>query len=220
MDGRIRATTANGTPPTRNTPTIYNVGLSAYFNWDGIADTLEAHAELVLHSPSLMNITWPELLARLAADESYVSGFRAAYPGGLTRPNVLDALAQLRTVARDAGLPVRSLPARRARRPHRVGAVRVRALRRPPLCAAGPAWSCSRTGWWKPSPISMSRRRSRSSASSAASGNARRSSSGSRTATGSMRSPTRPRRRRCIACAAMGSGPSACTPRCVGRSRT
>jgi cytochrome c peroxidase len=93
MDGRVRAVTADGTPHPRNTPTIFNVGLSSFFNWDGIADTLEAHAELVLRNPRLMNITWPEVLARLGADEGYVSSFRAAYPDGLTRPNVLDALA-------------------------------------------------------------------------------------------------------------------------------
>jgi cytochrome c peroxidase len=93
MDGQIRARTADGTPHARNTPTVFNVGLSAFFNWDGIADTLEAHAEIVLRNPSLMNITWPEVLARLRADEGYVSGFRAAYADGLTRSNVLNALA-------------------------------------------------------------------------------------------------------------------------------
>jgi cytochrome c peroxidase len=93
MDRQIRARTADGTPHARNTPTVFNVGLSAFFNWDGIADTLEAHAEIVLRNPSLMNITWSEVLARLGADEGYVSGFQAAYPDGLTRPNVLNALA-------------------------------------------------------------------------------------------------------------------------------
>jgi len=93
MDGRIRAVTVSGAAPARNTPTIFNAGLSSTFNWDGVADTLEAHAELVLRNPSLMNVDWPELLARLSADPGYVSAFRAAYPDGLTRPNVLDALA-------------------------------------------------------------------------------------------------------------------------------
>jgi cytochrome c peroxidase len=93
MDGQARAVTANGAPHPRNTPTIFNVGLSAFFNWDGVADTLEAHAETVLRNPSLMDITWPELLARVGADARYVSEFRAAYPDGVTRPNVLDALA-------------------------------------------------------------------------------------------------------------------------------
>ena len=86
------AVTSNGTPHARNTPTIFNVGLSSSFNWDGVADTLEAHAEIVLRNPSLMDITWPAILARLGADDRYVSGFRAAYRDGLTRPNVLDAL--------------------------------------------------------------------------------------------------------------------------------
>src|SRR5262249_58659846 len=41
MDGRIRAVNADVAPHARNTPTIFNVGLSAFFNWDGVADTLE-----------------------------------------------------------------------------------------------------------------------------------------------------------------------------------
>ena len=93
MDGRTRPVNANGTLNARNTPTIFNVGLSSSFNWDGIADTLEAHAETVLRNPKLMDITWPELLARLGGDAGYAPAFRATYPDGLTRPNVLDALA-------------------------------------------------------------------------------------------------------------------------------
>ena len=53
MDGRPRAITATGTLHPRNTPTIFNVGLNAAFNWDGIASTLEAHAEIVLLNPKL-----------------------------------------------------------------------------------------------------------------------------------------------------------------------
>jgi cytochrome c peroxidase len=40
-----------------------------------------------------MDITWPELLARLGADAGYLSAFQAVFPDGLTRRNVLDALA-------------------------------------------------------------------------------------------------------------------------------
>ena len=93
MDGRTRPLTANGTLKARNTPTIFNVGLSSAFNWDGVATTLEAHAEMVLGNPNLMDSTWPEILARLGAEPRYVSEFRHAYPDGLTRPNVLDAVA-------------------------------------------------------------------------------------------------------------------------------
>jgi cytochrome c peroxidase len=93
MDGRTRPINRNGTLNARNTPTIFNVGLSSSFNWDGVAGTLETHAEMVLRNPNLMDITWPEILSRLGAEARYVSGFRAAYPNGLSRPNVLNALA-------------------------------------------------------------------------------------------------------------------------------
>src|SRR5262249_10191928 len=93
MDGRPRALTATGSLQPRNTPTVFNVGFNAMFNWDGIASTLEAHAEMDLVYPGLMHTTWPELLARLQADANYVSRFRTAYAGGLTPANVLDALA-------------------------------------------------------------------------------------------------------------------------------
>jgi cytochrome c peroxidase len=93
MDGRRSATSANDSSPARNTPTIFNVGFNASFNWDGIAQTLEAQAEIVLLSPRLMNTTWPELLTKLRADADYVARFNNAYPEGLTRANVLAALA-------------------------------------------------------------------------------------------------------------------------------
>ena len=93
MDGRPRALAANGTLHPRNTPTIFNAGLNASFNWDGIANTLEAHAEIVLLNPSLMNMTWPEILARLSADADYVTSFNAVYAGSLTPASVMDALA-------------------------------------------------------------------------------------------------------------------------------
>jgi cytochrome c peroxidase len=93
MDGQPRAIAANGIRHLRNTPTIFNVGLNAAFNWDGIVNTLEAHAEIVLLNPNLMNTTWPELLVKLHADADYVTRFNTAYAEGLTPANVLEALA-------------------------------------------------------------------------------------------------------------------------------
>jgi cytochrome c peroxidase len=90
---RRRATATSGQRPLRDIPTIFNVGFNFSFNWDGAVDTLEAHAEAVLLSPRVMNMTWPELLARLRADSDYVAAFRAAYGQAVTRDNVLDALA-------------------------------------------------------------------------------------------------------------------------------
>lgn len=93
MDGQPRAIAVDGLPRLRNTPTIFNVGLNFWFNWDGIAHTLEAHAEQLLRNPAVMNTTWPELRGKLGREADYVSAFRAAYVDGLTWHNVIAALA-------------------------------------------------------------------------------------------------------------------------------
>ncbi len=92
-DGQPHSLSADGTPLSRNTPTIFNVAFNFSYNWDGAAATLEAQAEQVLLNPAVMHTTWPELLAKLRRDPGYAATFKAAYPDGLTPANVLDALA-------------------------------------------------------------------------------------------------------------------------------
>ncbi len=92
MDGQPRAVAVDGLPRLRNTPTIFNVGLSFWFNWDGTVHTLEAHAERLLRNPAVMNTTWPEVQGKLGREATYVSAFRAAYIDGLTWNNVIAAL--------------------------------------------------------------------------------------------------------------------------------
>jgi cytochrome c peroxidase len=93
MDGLPRAVLSDNGGQRRNTPTIFNVGLNSTYNWDGVAYTLEDHTEIILSSPNLMNITWPTLLAKLRSDASYVAAFNDAYPQGLARVTVVDAIA-------------------------------------------------------------------------------------------------------------------------------
>jgi len=93
MDGRPRGLALDGRARLRNTPTLFNVALSASFNWDGATNTLEAHADKLLSNPDVMNARWPELLAKLRADPGYRASFQAAYSDGLSRANLLDALA-------------------------------------------------------------------------------------------------------------------------------
>src|SRR5262245_14608250 len=52
MDGQPRALAVNGLARLRNTPTIFNVALNFWFNWDGSTHTLEAHAEQTLRNPA------------------------------------------------------------------------------------------------------------------------------------------------------------------------
>jgi cytochrome c peroxidase len=42
MDGQSHVRVAHGTALLRNTPTIFNVGLNAALNWDGVATTQES----------------------------------------------------------------------------------------------------------------------------------------------------------------------------------
>jgi cytochrome c peroxidase len=93
VDGLPRAPSAFARDVLRNTPTVFNSGFNASFNWDGSARTLQEQAEGVIRSPAQFDNDWPRLLATLNADARYVEQFKAAYPDGVTRPNVLDALA-------------------------------------------------------------------------------------------------------------------------------
>jgi cytochrome c peroxidase len=92
MDGLPVANSPVGAPHLRNTLTVFNVGLSSTYNWDGATDSLEQHTDLVLASPALMNISWQELLTRVRRDSWYVSAFRSAY-SQVTRAAVLNAIA-------------------------------------------------------------------------------------------------------------------------------
>jgi cytochrome c peroxidase len=92
MDGQPGAVSVYGQTRLRNTPTIFNVGLNFWFNWDGATHTLAAHAERLLRNPAVMNSTWPELQAKLSRESTYVAAFRAAYRDGLTWANLIAAL--------------------------------------------------------------------------------------------------------------------------------
>jgi cytochrome c peroxidase len=92
-DGLPQAKTADGTLNRRNALSIFNVAFNIAYHWDGVAPTLEAQAERVLLSPAVMDTTWPKLLAKLRADPDYTAAFTAIYPDGLTKANVLNAIA-------------------------------------------------------------------------------------------------------------------------------
>jgi cytochrome c peroxidase len=90
MDGLPVARRPADDASIRNTPTIFNVSLNASFNWDGSTDSLEAHTTRLI--PGLMDLKWPDLLARLRADSGYRTAFEASYPDGITQRNAVDAI--------------------------------------------------------------------------------------------------------------------------------
>ncbi|MGB0128196.1 MAG: cytochrome c peroxidase, partial [Rhodocyclaceae bacterium] len=93
IDGLPRSLAIDGRPRLRNTPTLFNVGLNAAFNWDGATRTLEDHANGLITNPDVMGANWPNLLQKLNADAGYRSAFARSFPDGVTRENVLSALA-------------------------------------------------------------------------------------------------------------------------------
>ncbi len=93
VDGMPVAKSPIGTRQVRNTPTVFNVSLNSTYNWDGITNDLERHTGLVLANPGVMGMSWTDLLARLGGDSSYMAAFRSTYAQGLTRVNVLNAIA-------------------------------------------------------------------------------------------------------------------------------
>jgi cytochrome c peroxidase len=78
----------------RNTPTLANVAFSRTLMLDGSAATLEEQALLPLLSETEMDMTEPEILARLSADTVYAALFRQAYGDtSITLDRVVKALA-------------------------------------------------------------------------------------------------------------------------------
>ncbi len=81
-------------PTFRNTPSLGNIGFATSFLFEGNVSTLEAQALGPLYAHNEMDMTGPEIVARLAADTMYVRLFRNAFGvGPITMVGVTRALA-------------------------------------------------------------------------------------------------------------------------------
>jgi cytochrome c peroxidase len=91
MNSEARTLSRDGKKRLRNVPTIFNVRFNLYLNWDGAHESLTTHTDAILQNPALMNNKWPELIARLQGIPEFAQAFKAAYPDGVTRANLIDA---------------------------------------------------------------------------------------------------------------------------------
>lgn len=82
-----------GLPVAVNTPSVLNASLNFRQFWNGRADSLEAQIDEVVQSPSEMGSNWQHVVQTLSADAAYRTSFANAYPDGVTRDNVQNALA-------------------------------------------------------------------------------------------------------------------------------
>lgn len=92
-DGLAHARGIGGATGAVNAPSVFNSGLNFRQFWDGRAASLEEQVAGPLHSPIEMGSSWPEVLARLNQDRSYVRAFAALYRDGVRSGNVQDAIA-------------------------------------------------------------------------------------------------------------------------------
>lgn len=93
VDGRKVSLGVGGAPGGVNAPTVFNVGFAFAQFWDGRAATLEEQAAGPIHNPVEMASDWPQVLAKLGADDDYRTAFAALYPDGIAAANVADAIA-------------------------------------------------------------------------------------------------------------------------------
>ncbi len=92
-DGLPRSIRIKGAVGDLNAPTVFNSTFNYKQFWDGRADSLEHQIDLAIKNPKEMGYSWPEVLAQLKQDSSYVSAFFALYPDGIRSHNIMDAIA-------------------------------------------------------------------------------------------------------------------------------
>ncbi|WP_201986915.1 cytochrome-c peroxidase [Hymenobacter rubidus] len=80
---------------SRNAPGLFNLAWSTSFHWDGGVNNLEVQAINPLTHAAEMDVTLPQLVARLNAARTYRTKFyRAFADSAVTTPRLLKALAQ------------------------------------------------------------------------------------------------------------------------------
>lgn len=77
-----------------NAPTVFNTGLLFSQFWDGRALSLADQIDGPVQNPDEMGSLWPDVVAKLYEDDAYAAEFKAVYPGGITRKNIKDAIAE------------------------------------------------------------------------------------------------------------------------------
>ncbi len=92
-DARPVALGINGHLGTRNVPTLINRVYGRTHFLDGRAESLERQALEPILNPIEMNMTLPELVARLDGDPDYATGWRSVFGRGPHAEDVASAIA-------------------------------------------------------------------------------------------------------------------------------
>ena len=92
-DGRPRSVGFGGEKTGVNAPTVLNAALNFVQFWNGRAASLEAQVDGVVQNPVEMGSKWNDVVAMVNRDRLYRPAFTAAYPDGVTKANIQNAIA-------------------------------------------------------------------------------------------------------------------------------
>lgn len=93
MDGQKVSTGIRGQQGPINAPTVYNASLHFAQFWDGRAATLEEQAAGPVENPLEMGAVWSDVITTLKQDKAYLKEFAALFEDGITKQNVVRAIA-------------------------------------------------------------------------------------------------------------------------------
>jgi len=93
-DGLKLSVGVGGAEGLVNSPTVFNAALNFTQFWDGRAETLEEQVDGPVTSHLEMGSSWPEIIKKLRADQTYVHAFSSNYATGITAQNIKHAIAE------------------------------------------------------------------------------------------------------------------------------
>lgn len=89
----------NGVVGTRNAPPVQNMAFMQDFNWDGAAATLDMQPIIPITSPTEMNTSFSDIIAKLQVHPEYPTLFANAFENGeINSENILRALSQFQVM--------------------------------------------------------------------------------------------------------------------------
>ena len=77
----------------RNVPTLYNSRFNLAQVWDGRFKNIEEDTDATVTDPGGFNSTWPDVVKKLELNTHYNNSFKNAYSDGVTKKNIIDAIA-------------------------------------------------------------------------------------------------------------------------------
>jgi cytochrome c peroxidase len=92
-DVRAHSRGFRGQETAVNAPTVLNAAFNFAQFWNGRANSLETQIDGVVQNPVEMGSKWSDVVALVGRDAAYRKSFTAAYPDGVSKTNIQNAIA-------------------------------------------------------------------------------------------------------------------------------